>query len=412
MDRQSTQTAFVPLLRRDALRRLGHFGPHYFGPARRDVLRRVAVGVRRMAARATAKLGLTSAVCLIAVTASVACATGVARVHEYDRHAVQLSLVRHIASQLKKRPSADLRSLTLAEPSPSEDARQIFKGDSASGVFRAHHEGFRNTVVLVLPESGFLSPEPLLRPSRVLARTALLPVRCFAPEASARPEQPSAHFLDRLAAERLSIGSGREIHDTKIDTEKFGDVDRRVLGYVDGGVQVEATITLHEIDLTFDPVESLALVLTVDHRDDHPARARQDRGRRRPFEREASLVVGDRSVRTEARCASFGRPKNVDGLPDSTHRQLCGQSEPLAKFGVAQLVDRRLAKGSGPEANAGRVCRSSVKGSHHVAQRGSLIGLRQQLQLKRQLHAVHSIAERIAPQLPSPGRATSRGGLR
>ena len=85
MDRQLKQTAFVPLLGRDALRPLGHFRLHYGSPTRRDVQRRVEVSMGRVATGATEKLRLTLAVGFRAVPAASASAARIARVNEYAR---------------------------------------------------------------------------------------------------------------------------------------------------------------------------------------------------------------------------------------------------------------------------------------------------------------------------------------
>ena len=131
---------------------------HYSSPSC-DVHRADVVGIVGEPARCTDELGLTLAVGLVDVAARRASARGVARVYGLQGNAREGGLVAEERAQLKERPSRMHRPLASPDRCPFADSRQVFDGDTASGVFGLGDDVLRDHVVDVLAEAGLLARE-------------------------------------------------------------------------------------------------------------------------------------------------------------------------------------------------------------------------------------------------------------
>lgn len=103
-----------------------------------------------MPTRLTHKLRLALAILLIAVPTLVACATGIGRIDQYERHAGELRLVGDELPELMERPITVAATLCLPNRSPLADAAQVFEGYRSIRAFGLSYEPLADSVVYVL----------------------------------------------------------------------------------------------------------------------------------------------------------------------------------------------------------------------------------------------------------------------
>src|SRR5690606_12301805 len=286
---------------------------------------------------------------LLAMSASVAGAAGIAGIDSHHRDTVELSFVFEKAPQLEERPSAHLRPLLFAEPSPITDATEVFNGDAASGVFGAKHKRFADNVILVAAEAGFLRPDPLHGPAGVLAGSSFVLAGHLPPEGTPDAEILLADGFNSLPGDDLPVAGGDDLFDAEIDTKKLFDLDGSLVRQVNGAKKVELPVAIDKIALTLDPVKSRLLVFAEHDREQLPTFQREQADAIHAFETHQPLIVGHGPVGLEFR-TSFSVPlKTLNCLTDGTDSHLTRQAELLPMFAVAEFVDTRLAEPHGLE---------------------------------------------------------------
>src|SRR5690606_32887050 len=228
---------------------------------------------------------------LLAMSASVAGAAGIAGIDSHHRDTVELSFVFEKAPQLEERPSAHLRPLLFAEPSPITDATEVFNGDAASGVFGAKHKRFADNVILMAAEAGFLRPDPLHGPAGVLAGSSFVLAGHLPPERPPDAEIFLADSLNSLPGDDLPVAGGGELLNAKSDATELADFHWSFVGQVDARQQVELALAIDQIALTLDPVKSRLLVFAEHDREQLPTFQREQADAIHAFETHHPLVV-------------------------------------------------------------------------------------------------------------------------
>lgn len=157
-----------------------------------------------------------------------------------------------------------MRELATGEPIPSvwtpgrnpfANPFEVSQGDPASGAFGGLDEPLRDAVIRVTPETRFLLRDSFQLFPGALGVPSLQPLPSEVVLATDR--------FDSLTRVGFALGVGicRDISDPKIDAQEILDLDRGTLGDLDRGAQMELSTSVDQIDLAFEPVEPLALIL-------------------------------------------------------------------------------------------------------------------------------------------------------
>ena len=250
-----------------------------------DIDRRVFIRIRNMSTGDTLKTGLGFAIGFFRMPASRALARGMAWINILNRNAIQLRLVFNKRLKLKKRPTAVLCSVGFPDRGPFAEVPEILQRNSAFGVFGFLNELFRNNVVLIAPEPGFFSPNPLQVATSRPRPTGL--------QVFAQGMVATAGILNRFARKRFPVRITGNVHDAQVNANKPLRVDGRGGGRVNHHQQIKHPIHQHQIGLTVATPELNALVIAHLHGDGQPAFQGQDTCGFQTLETQNALIVND-----------------------------------------------------------------------------------------------------------------------
>jgi hypothetical protein len=304
---------------------------------------------------------------------------GVAGIDKNQRHSGHCRFVSDEQPQLRERPTVENYSLLAPNRNPLANAAQVFELDSASCAFSASDDLFTYHVIGVAGEALFLARKflqsPLRRPSLRLLK--------LGPQAT----MPEPNRFCFGAAMPFAIGGRCDIAHSKIHTEKLRRFYRRIGRQIDRTEQMELSLAVNQIGLSLDAVEALPLVLAVDQGNDYTLlRQGPQTHLVDALEPHNALVVCDRAERLEGGTNLLVPRKTLHRLADGADGHLRRQAKPRADLGISEFMDRRLAKHTGIEAATSRKRSRFIASRHCFEQTFSLLGIRQQLQLERQLH--------------------------
>lgn len=378
---------------------LAKYGRFTSAPA--DIHGSVGIGISFVIARATPKLVLASTVLFGAVTALSAGTAGIARIDSHEEHSGQPGLVLKEKAQLRESPGMQNCALLPQGRDPSANAVEVFNGNAAFGAFSFGNDLLANAVVDVRGEAPLFSGQLLQPPLR---RTGLFLLK-FRPQ----PAVTMAHRLDLRTGVALTIRIAGNISDTKIDTEKVCWLNGGAVRQVHRAIEIQPAFAVDQIGLTFDPVKSLLLVFAIDQRDDHSLfRQRPQADAVQSLEAHNAFVVSDGAVFPEHRTFRFVPREAFNSFTYRPDGHLCRQAVAAANFRVGQLVDRRLAEDFSFKSTLSREGSGFIDSLHSGKQPLALFGVRQNLQLERELHyygVYHSLEREGA--IPLPAKAGS-----
>ncbi len=306
------------------------------------------------------KHSLAPAVALLAVPAPRASAAGVAGVHGNEWHADQLRLVSQEGAELSERPIAEPTSLRLPNCYSPPDTRQFLDGDPSLLCECLGNDLLRDTVIGVPLEARL--------PLRYLAKAATCRAAVPPLVGLAGPGASLPHLLNGLAAEGGAIVGGGNLNDAQVHADEVLHFQRRGLGQVHGGEQVELALAPHKVALALDAVEALGLILAIDEANDLPAGECGEAYPIQPLEAQVALVVGDCPIGAEHGADGLVPSEALDGLADGPYRELGGEPELLPNGSVRETVNAGLGEHSGGEALGGSEGHRRVESPHRIKQ--------------------------------------------
>ena len=307
-----------------------------------------------------------------------ACLARVPWVHGDQRNAITLRLVGQESPQLVEAPTVVCAALRPSNRCPIADARQVFDGNSTSGVFGLPHDSLADPVVEIAGKPRLLEPA---RPQQALGRFGSLFL-----ELAAKARVPFAKVGVVRAAERLSIAVGSDVLPPEIDAQVFGRVAFRHVANVDGHVEEEHAIAVDQVCLPAHPVQLGVLIGAADPRHDGAAVHRPDRDTIRPLPRQDALVIDDGTVRPERRLDRLVPLVDLYHLGDGADGHLCRQAEVATNIVVGQFLKLNLASALVVERDGCKLIARRVELLHRRQHGRRLLGRRQHLELHRQLH--------------------------
>lgn len=358
----------------------------YDSASRGDIFRGVEVSVRHISARLTFKLGLALAIGFFAVAASRTSAAGIAGIDSHHNYAGQFGLVLDEQPELQEGPTAHSRSLAFLEPCPAAYSLEVLKSNAAPGAFGNRYESFADYVICVSPETRFLLSEVAQGATRVSACRSLATETGFALQRAARIVMLLPYSFDAIASHPFAIACRGQVDNPKIHTKEFLDFNGCVLWNFNRAKKVELPIAINQVRLPLDPVESFCLILAINDWNYPTPGKRHQVYFVNALEFQNTVIVGHCALRLEDRTTCLVALKAFDHFADCTYRHLSGQAESLAKFVIAQSVNRRLAKSPCLETNLGRKTCGGIELFHSCQEQGCLFIVRQELELQGQFH--------------------------
>jgi hypothetical protein len=183
-----------------------------------NIVRSIVIGVMRVATRQTAKLRLTLAIALLAVTAARASATGVSGIAGLNPHADLTGDMRELGEQGRERPAVMDQALLLSHPNPLTNAFQVFNHDHARVCFDGLSHNAIGDVPQLPIDSAFLTPRQPFQQSPLRA-SALVPFR-FGFERTPLFESAESQLADASAFENFARADRRNLPDAGVNANR------------------------------------------------------------------------------------------------------------------------------------------------------------------------------------------------
>jgi hypothetical protein len=351
----------------------------FTGRSARDHSGSVEVGVCFVTARHTPKLILGLAILFGYMVALSTLSAGVTRINSDQRNSRQNSLIGQEQTQLGECPGMQNSTLLAPGLNPFTDARKIFELQSTPRAFSFGNDLLGNAMVYMRGESSFTPRQQLQTP---FSGTGLRLLE-FGPQ----PAMSMPDRLDLAATIPFTIRSRSNIGHTEVYSQEILGSNRRVIRKIDRAVQIELPFTVSQVGLPFDAIKPFSLVFSIDQWNDYPS------FRQSPqtyfvyaFKPKDALVVGDSSVGFESRTIGLVAGEALNCLTNSPNCHLSGQTKAGADFRVGQFVYRGLAEDFGVKTEASRKRSGCVAFLHRQQEPLPLVGIGQELKLKRQFN--------------------------
>lgn len=361
--------------------------PMDWGPAC-NILSTDVVGMRGVSTRLANKLGLRSAVSLLAMPALRTRSRRITWIDQHQRNAGDGGLVRHECSELKERPPAVSCTLALPNSYPITDALEIFEGNRTTGAFSLSHKTLSDGVVGVGTKAGLFVRKFLKRTFGSLRPTGL--------QARAKVEHSNTNGFDGLASVPIAIRIGRNVTDTKVYAQSSDRSDGRAIGDFDGHVQVPVALAKDQVCLT--SLGSKQGTVVVAHHKRYQSAflvQRFDRDTVDSFERQDAFIVGNSATRLEVRADGLVPLVDLANLRDCANGQLRGQVELGSKLVVVVPLQVKLTGTVGNKSDTTEPVACRVKLFHHRKQRRALFWIRDQFDLRDELQGPLTLALNI-----------------
>ena len=340
---------------------------------------------------------------LVRVAAVRASPTRVPRIDQHARNPRKLSLVRDERPDLKERPACVLCSLRVPDRYPISDAREIFKGDAASGVFGLLHDTLADAVVLDTPESGLLTRN-LFEPSfgtSSASRLKSLTMICV-------PLADRFHLGSRM---ELSVRIHSEICNPEVYAEPIENLGLFSVRNVYSHEEEELALAEDKISLPSLEAEKLSLLLPANERDPLSSLDGPDVGRV-VLPREDAGVVSNGAEGFERSSYFLIQSVGVSDFSHASDDHLRGQGgKSVSGLSIEKLLEIVLPKCLGLESLGSEPVARSVCHTKRARQKSFLCLCRQELDLDDELHTVRvarSIIER-KKRRTLPPRPEGRG---
>jgi hypothetical protein len=133
-------------------------------------------------------------------------------------------------------------ALVLTNGNPIADAREIFKGDAASGVFGLAHNRLADDVIRV-------GLKPLLPPSELL-EVSLRASRSPRLETCAELGGAGTNSENLSSRMGLTVRVKSKVADTEVDPEPALGLDGGTIGDIDGHEEVKLAVAIYEVGLS------------------------------------------------------------------------------------------------------------------------------------------------------------------
>jgi len=264
----------------------------------------------------------------------------VSRIDCDDRNAGQFCLVFNESPEFGERPFRHPISLSLPEPCPLADARQLFDGDAAIRVCGLLNDLFRDAVIGVRLKSTLTTREIFqLAPDTFRSSTGSFPLSRFLLKGTAGPSIVLPDVFDLVACVDLAVAVGGDVDNAKIDADEIRHGRWRFVRQIGGDEQ--KPLSIHppdEIGLPLGEAESLSLALAHHERHGHATFKRQQRDAINTLERHDATVIGHDGVFSENGLDILVPAVGSADMANAERGHLGGQAELLSQIVIEQLL--------------------------------------------------------------------------
>ena len=319
-------------------------------------------------ARYTGEKGLRRAVTLIDTTAYGASARGVSWVNQFHDHTDEAGLVLDKASELAERPGVMLSPLALANRDPVSDAREVFKGNTATGVFGLRNNPLTEHVVDISGKTCLFA--------RTLYQKPLGCLRAVGLEFPSQFGMAFSQTVHLASGVGFSVGIGGNIDDAKVDAQKALGVVGVWFGGIDHHGQVEGLISEDKVGLPDNAVESRFLVGTDAHGYEFSSLKGKDGYPVGALPGEDTLVIDHGAVGLESVNLGLILAVALDHLTDNPDCHLCRKTIMLTKVAICKVVELHLRGCISLESKLRDVVAGLVESLHRFKQGLILFGVR------------------------------------
>lgn len=210
-------------------------------------------------------------------------ATCISWVNKSDWNSSEFCFIFDKTAKLVETPRVLSATLGLANRYPRADARQVFEGDPAFGVFSFRNQLLRDDVVHISGEAKLFSGTFLQQPFCRLCSFAL--------KLGSKFYMSFSYSVDFVSAPRLPIRVYSYISNAEVNSKPLLSIISWRLRDVHSHGEVEGFVSDNEVALTSDSIELFGLVDAILDGDEHSAFHCQYRDSINSFPREDALVV-------------------------------------------------------------------------------------------------------------------------
>jgi len=285
---------------------------------------------------------------------------GISWVNQLHDHTGKACLVLDKAPELVKSPRVMLPPLALANRGPVPDAREVFKGNTATGVFSLCNNSLAEYMV-------GMGSKPVLFVG-ALTEKFLRCLRIFGLEFLAQFGMALSQSVNLAARVGLPVRVGGDIDNTKVNTKKaLGVIGLRLRNVYDDG-QVEGAISQCKVSLTYNPVYSGLLISTdaywnglspLESKDGYPVC---------PLPREDALVVDYSTMGLEGMDFGLVPAIALNDLSYYPNCHLCRKAVMLSKVAIGKAVEFHLRSRIALEGKIGDIVARLIEAFHSLQQ--------------------------------------------
>jgi len=324
-------------------------------------------------------------------------------IHSDDGDSCESRFVLDEGSQLSEAPRTMASTLCPSYRYPGADARQIFEGYSAPGVF-----GFRNQLL------GYamidIPSEPLFPPGEFLQ----MPLCALGPNGlKLGPEMcgPVPALIDGLPAMSFTITIDGNIDDAEVYAKGSGRPDFLRLWNINDNAEIEYIINQNQVCLASDPVEPGFMICRHHDGNEGSTLKGQDGHAVEALPTQDTLVIDHGSVRSKLRLDAPVPLISLADLGNGPDGHLGREPEGVSNLTIDDLLELHLVSGLFPARSLCDMITGDIEPLHRGLERLELLRARPELDLERQVHDIEHTLQSLYTlwYSPIPPTAKARG---
>src|SRR5258706_3801265 len=195
-----------------------------------------------------------------------------------------------------------------------------------------------------------------------------------------------AGLLNWLTTEGLTIRRGSQVNDPQVNAERLSRFIRRWSGTLKGHSQIPCPMTVDEVSLHFESIQSSLLIATDPEGNEETTGKGQEGNSSESLEGHDALIIGDSPFWPEVRLDALIALIGFTGLANGTNSQLSGQLIGGTQLTIHQLLQGKLIGGLFAKSDCRYRVGRCIKRMHGVKQSLMLFWCWSKLQDHRLFH--------------------------
>lgn len=256
---------------------------------------------------------------------------GIAWVNRDNSHSGEFCLVLNFLAQIVKRPVAMPCPLLSTNRYPVADATQVFKGDTASSVFRLLHDTLTDRVVGVFLKARLFAAE--------LLKFTAGAVRALALQIAPAILEPTTVLVDSITRINFTVAIRSDVDNTQVNTEELVNITGFGRFNFAGDKQIKFAVDVAQVAFTAFGLQQLLLPFTGKVRHFLAAFQCPDANHLLVrIDRQDAVIVGKCAKRVKHTLNFSVQFVGVGHLADGADSHLRRQTEVGANVFVGQMV--------------------------------------------------------------------------